>query len=70
MNTKIQTYWVEGEDESDRNYFTGRDAGAKLLEHLRNNDPMVCGAQKLLKSTVIKLNALKEDERLPQNQIK
>lgn len=60
-------YWVE--DDGQKIYFAGQDCGNRLLFYLRNNDPVVCGSDRLSSDTIKKLERLKEGEFLPESEL-
>jgi hypothetical protein len=68
MESREWAFWIEGEEEGSKGYISYVD-GERLLQFLKDNDPIKCGADHLLLSTIEKLKALGEDEELPLEEI-
>lgn len=49
MDSKIWKYWIEGEDENQKLYM--RDEVA-FLQFLRDNAPLVCGADQMTQEEI------------------
>lgn len=66
---KQRVYWIEGETEGSKCYFTGEDCGSRLLQYLCDNDPILCGAEMLNESTINVLDTLGPDDTIDQTEI-
>lgn len=67
---KQWAFFIAGPDgNGDKVFFTGSNAGEKLLQFLKDNDPIECGAQQLLPETIKKLEALGPDDLLDEADI-